>query len=142
MATDSNWPSSWFIENTAKDLIDKSGVRIDADTMQLQNLEALRYGVGGHFAEHVDRSRGKSHIGTLLFVIPSTDLEGGDLLFLNEGSTSPPSGRRPYVAFIPLGIKHAVKPVTAGVRRVLKAAVFAKHLRAGKPLKPRRYICD
>jgi hypothetical protein len=83
--------------------------------------ELLKYDVGGFMASHKDRLRGPDHVGTLLLVVPSPDLEGGQLVVEDEPMGEP---GRPYVVFIPVDAVHRVDPVTKGVRYVGKASVF------------------
>lgn len=93
--------------------------------------ELLLYSEGGHFAMHVDRNRGPGHVGTVLYVLPSLDMEGGRL----EAQVDPmsddlvdlggdPGTNSAYVAYLPLDVPHRVTPILRGTRLVLKAAVF------------------
>jgi predicted 2-oxoglutarate/Fe(II)-dependent dioxygenase YbiX len=127
------WVNSWLLDNTVKDML-TSAVRADTDSVDIRNTEVLRYGVGCHFEEHVDRVRGADHIGTLLFVVPSEDLEGGDLV-IRDAEDQPPTGASPYIVFIPLNVPHSVTLVTKGLRYVAKASVHARLLKPREKLK-------
>lgn len=102
------------------------------DVYRLKDFEVLRYSAGVGFSAHTDRVRGEHHIGTLVAVVGSADVEGGELMVSASKRSSVAnkqlggSGVRPYIAFIPLGYTHAVLPVVKGTRYVAKAAVFIK----------------
>jgi len=94
--------------------------------------EVLIYRPGDMFEEHTDRTSGDEHVGTLFLVVSSPDLVGGHLVAAGEVL-----GRqgKPFLTFIPLGVRHEVTLVTAGkARLVAKAAVYALHtVPAAKP---------
>lgn len=87
--------------------------------VRLEEEEILHYREGSFFKSHKDRLRGSGHVGTLLVVIPSIDLVGGELIV--EKVALPPSG----AMYIPLGSKHEVTNIEKGERIVLKAAVYS-----------------
>lgn len=142
-------PSDWF-SHSALEIIMASGLRVNSDKVLFKNAEVLKYGVGGHFKPHVDRRLAQDHVGTLLIVVPSIDMEGGALvvkggeLVVKTGDTYDNSQlTRTYAAFIPLGVCHKVAPVRRGERYVLKVAVYAKLLQKGeKPKLLKRRLCD
>jgi hypothetical protein len=87
--------------------------------------EVLKYDVGSHFTSHVDRIRGAGHIGTLLIVISSSDLDGGVLTIKNMPVQR---AEKSYMVYIPLGVHHSVSIVTKGSRYVYKTSVFSTNL--------------
>jgi hypothetical protein len=91
------------------------------ETVTFSDWELLEYGEGGFFVAHLDRPRGPSHVGTVLLVVASEDIAGGELL--HEDGTPACSTTEPHLVFIPLGVKHQVTVVTSGSRVVGKAAV-------------------
>lgn len=93
---------------------------VERSDIRFADHEVLNYEIGGKFVMHVDRDRGDGHLGTILFVVPSK--MGGALV----SETLRVDSCRPYLAYIPLGVKHAVEEVTDGQRWTLKAAVFEK----------------
>jgi len=95
--------------------------------------ELLLYGVGGHFMEHKDKydksylnNPEQTQIGTLVIVGFSPDAVGGELFMEGHSIISPSyvsssmSSWQWYTCFIPLGIKHQVKPLTKGFRITYK----------------------
>lgn len=135
-------PGKWF-DGPVKELIVDSGLRVDIDSINFEEPEVLRYGVGGHFKPHADRQLGRGHVGTFLIVVPTTDLEGG-VLIVGEGVgvVTSPSPSSSYMVFIPLGVTHEVTPVSAGERYVFKAAVYAKLLTKRQTPKPVERLRD
>lgn len=103
-----------FID-TAKLLL---SIGLDPAIVELREDEILHYKDGSFFKQHKDRVRGQGHIGTLLVVIPSIDLVGGELIV--EKIKMPQSG----AIYIPLGCKHEVTRIESGERIVLKTAVY------------------
>jgi hypothetical protein len=94
-------------------------------SVSFSNFEILKYTVGSFFDKHTDTMHHSTHIGTLLAVFPSEDLEGGDLIM------EPADGEKiiiskivPYLTFIPLGTIHSVSVIKKGFRIVAKAAVL------------------
>jgi len=106
--------------------------------------ELLQYNEGGHFTWHRDRVVDEEeHVGTLLLVIPSPDMEGGVLRVASseDGSDSvdivcPESAHTTSTAFmvyLPLDTWHMVTPVTKGTRFVAKAPVLGTKEDLSKP---------
>jgi hypothetical protein len=106
--------------------------------------ELLQYNEGGHFTWHRDRVvEEEEHVGTLLLVIPSPDMEGGVLRVASseDGSGSmdivcPESAHATSTAFmvyLPLDTWHTVTPVTKGTRFVAKAPVLGTKEDLSKP---------
>jgi hypothetical protein len=107
----------------AVELITKALPRVKIDTVYFSDWEVLKYTVGGFFAEHVDRSRGTDHLGTVLAIFGTEDVEGGDLR--TGGDVVWPAGcRQPHLVFISLGVNHEVTRVRKGERYAAKASVF------------------
>ena len=102
----------------------KAGVNLA--TVRFDNNKVLRYKCGSFFAAHADRHRGDGHIGTLVAVVATPDVVGGELhVDTAHGATDVRVGNdKPFLAFLPLGRVHLVTPVTAGERYVVKAAVY------------------
>jgi hypothetical protein len=71
-------------------------------------------------------------VGTLLRIMPSEECEGGALVV--QGRRVTPWKNADCLVFIPLGVRHLVTHVTAGVRWVAKAAV---HVPRGGEVVPR-----
>jgi hypothetical protein len=112
------------LERSARGLIEASGAAVDAASVTYTDCELLLYEVGGKFKAHVDRCRGRNHVGTLLVIVPSEDLRGGALRTGPRGVEGGPDPRQPTAVFLPLGVEHSVSKVTRGWRLVAKAAVF------------------
>jgi hypothetical protein len=115
---------------------------VDPTTVEVpeEHQEIMRYVEGGFMDTHTDRVRGPNHVGTLLLVVPSPDLEGGQLLMQDgPGAEEAPVGKpgRPFVVFIPLHTPHRVTPVVKGERYVAKASVFGTATAAAVPYSPR-----
>jgi hypothetical protein len=56
-------------------LVQKGVPGVDFSTLTFTDWEVLKYEPGSFFDVHVDRVRGKGHVGTLLLVITSDDFE-------------------------------------------------------------------
>lgn len=93
------------------------------------NEELLCYKEGDHFVTHADAPHsplsGKSHLGTLLYILPC---EEGGRLRVYDGSWGK-DGREagsiePRLVWMKLGVRHEVTPVIKGERWVLKASIF------------------
>ena len=137
-----SWTDNRWFQGPAQSLIHRAHAGVDPTSVRFRDHELLRYNVGDHFAEHVDRQRRNDHVGTLLFVVPSSDLRGGHLVHAHAEPATDDAAPQAYMAFIPLGVPHSVSAVTAGFRYVLKAAVCARRLAAGeRPPKIER-LCD
>lgn len=115
--------------------------------------ELLQYNEGGHFTWHRDRVVDEEeHVGTLLLVIPSPDMEGGVLKVASseDGSDSvdivcPESAHTTSTAFmvyLPLDVWHTVTPVTKGTRFVAKAPVLGTKEDLSKPRARRMGLSD
>jgi hypothetical protein len=136
--------ASLAVERVVAPLLARAGVT--EFRLPEEHQEALLYSVGGVFEAHVDRRLGLDHMGTLLLVAPSADLQGGVLYSMEADgprrfvAVGPGDGGEPYAAFVPLGVPHRVSEVTRGSRVVGKAAVFGKKLGTGEfpPARMRR----
>ena len=95
------------------------------DQYDIREEEILRYDIGDHFEMHVDRHRGPGHMGTLLLVVPSPDLVGGQLKISGIKEPLPSSSNE--LVYIPLGTYHSVSDVSCGHRYALKAALFHRN---------------
>lgn len=148
----------FFYETTVVPLLTRAGVAFEHIDMPPKFQELLKYGPGDHFDVHKDRQVAADHLGTLLLVMPSEDMEGGSLrvrakefVFGDDGDDADehaddaivqnlPSDK-PIAVFIPLDVEHSVSAVTKGERLVAKAAVCgtwldpknAKHDAAYRP---------
>jgi hypothetical protein len=112
-------------QHGAAELIAKALPLVDLSTVGFSDWELLRYTAGGFFAEHVDRPRGDNHLGTVLAIFGTDDVEGGDLQ--SGGKVVWPRGCKvPHLVFIPLGEPHEVTRVLKGERYAAKAAVYGK----------------
>jgi hypothetical protein len=105
---------------SAGEVMGKAGV--DLEVVTFSDFEVLRYDAGGFFETHADRERAKGHIGTLLVVASSDDLQGG-LLVDEAGRPVWERQEDPYIVFVPLGVLHGVTLVTKGARYAAKASV-------------------
>jgi Rps23 Pro-64 3,4-dihydroxylase Tpa1-like proline 4-hydroxylase len=88
----------------------------------LTRFEILKYTVGSFFKEHTDNSSDKNSLGVLLYIVPSDDLEGGELI-INEQINS---FKTPHFVYIPIGVPHEVLVIKKGIRIVFKAYVNKK----------------
>lgn len=137
MAADWAWPTT---NPRAASLYTQAN--IDPATVTIPDLaELLYYDAGCMFAKHEDRKRGDNHLGTILFVFNSDDLEGGELhLEQQDGKVvvvaADPGGC--FMVFIPLHMSHWVSKVIRGYRLVAKCAVMGLPSREDAPPKTSR----
>ena len=97
--------------------------------------EILRYDIGSHFVEHLDTLHGPHHIGTLLLIFPSENMEGGELFINNkynrcneiQDTEIKVSDYLQHAVYIPLGTFHRISPIINGHRIVFKAAIFCEN---------------
>ena len=123
-------PYNHFFRTAVTPLLTDAGVAFRGLELEPTHQELLRYGIGGHFLAHSDRALSPTHLGTLLLVLPSADMEGGELV-VETGPGLQILGadvQSPLVVYLPLGVVHSVRPVSAGTRYVAKAAVFGRML--------------
>ena len=101
---------------------------IDVGTVEkLAFAELLYYDKGCMFVKHVDRKLAPNHLGTILFVFNSDDMEGGELHLEQEDGTVTVVAKDPggcFMVFIPLDMPHWVSEVTRGHRLVAKCPVL------------------
>lgn len=116
------WPTKCIKKENLKLLLKDANVK---SSTSFSNFEILKYTVGSFFDKHTDTMHHTTHIGTLLAVFPSEDLEGGDLIIEPaDGEKIIISKTIPYLSFIPLGTSHSVTVIKKGFRIVAKAAVL------------------
>ncbi len=126
-------------------------------TRSASGQELFEVGLGGHFSWRHElclgkNAKGQQHLGTLLLIVPSSDLEGG-LLQVAEAVTAmasataeecgtvfceivcpPATVSTAFMAFVPLDVQLRLTPVTRGSCFVAKAPVFGNV----EPLGPER----
>ena len=104
------------------------GANIDVGTVEkFKFAELLYYDKGCMFVKHVDREVAPNHLGTILFVFNSDDLEGDELHLEQKDGTVIVVAKDPgacYMVFIPLDMSHWVSEVTRGHRLVAKCPVL------------------
>jgi hypothetical protein len=127
--------ADWAYNSDALFLYHQAGVAVDT-VDRLKFAELLYYDKGCMFARHVDRQVAPNHVGTLLCVFNSDDLDGGELhLEQQDGSgfvtASDPGGC--FMVFIPLGMPHWVTKVLHGHRLVAKCPVLGSAMLAPVP---------
>ena len=115
----------WYTSINLSDLI---GTDLDLSIMKLEDEEILKYSIGSFFVDHIDGFTSDDMVGSLLYVFPSDDLVGGDLIINNEIK----SLKKPYIAYIPTGITHSVTKIENGNRIVLRANVIKDNSKLNK----------
>ena len=116
------WPTTCINKENLKLVLKDANIK---SPVSFSDFEILKYTVGSFFDKHTDTVRHSTHIGTLLAVFPSEDLEGGDLIMEPaEGEKVIISKQIPYLTFIPLDTLHSVSTIKKGFRIVAKAAVL------------------
>ncbi len=72
--------------------------------------------------EHLDRKQGPWHVGTLLLILNSEDLQGGALVADDSRTVVDQPGA--WLVFLPLDVSHHVTRVERGERYVFTVPVF------------------
>jgi hypothetical protein len=93
-------------------------------------FEFVKYNVGGHFAEHTDRSRHRGHTHTVC-VYPPQNIDGGELI-LNKNITLKMSNEKWTMIIFPIDVVHVSMPVKKGVKYLFKGTMSLKN----KVIKP------
>jgi hypothetical protein len=119
-------------------------VRAPTDDIFVTRDEVLTYEEGCFFRKHEETDHGDGHFGNLLFVCPSWDLEGGELIGYehNGNPVVLSNGKERCLVFLPLGYQHEVTKILCGRRTVYKAAVHQIYLQPPmSPIHKRRSTC-
>lgn len=101
------------------------------NNIKFEKTEVLRYDVGCFFKSHLDTLHNPHHVGTLLIIFPTDDIEGGNLTIDNKHKRCDEDSsdllvvacKAPHIVYIPLGTFHEVDKLNAGSRIVFKAAI-------------------
>jgi PKHD-type hydroxylase len=100
-------------------------VKAAAQPRRFSPVIISRTGVGGKYGAHVDNAlmgRGAQRLRTdlsfTLFLTPSSEYEGGELVIHAAGMTQELKGEAGNLVLYPSGSIHEVKPVTKGTRIV------------------------
>ena len=87
--------------------------------VEIQNINVLKYGLGGHYVPHIDHGIKTPRTLSLIFLL-NDDYEGGELVFKTPGfeqeSIFEPKKNRLIILPSNFQYPHGVKAVTKGIR--------------------------
>jgi len=109
-----------YLLNTFSKYVQKYLSEISQDlTVQLNDIQVLKYNVGGHYKLHVDNGTTTPRTISLIFIV-NDGYEGGDLVFSNPERTKEITAetKKNNLIIWPSNFlyPHKVTPVTSGVR--------------------------